>query len=487
MFCSQCGNKLEENAKFCSFCGAKVVNSVVSTNNSPQSTQPISQVVIAPASPPTENVEQKIIIGNFAFPNGVEIYTSIQKRLYKQIPTKIEGFASIYDTYDSISSFLEDGEEFGYSLIGEVFMSFSDLFAANGRYDITENTLLNHPLAQNVFAPFSSTVQAVENELNMINGNQLAADQDREARKNSRFRIIGGGFGITGALKGMAMAGAFNASTGLAYDISNSLSRLSSSLDAVNDRTDLFNKSKDFLVSSLRTSLQNVALVVSDILGVSVSFSPLKSDNILANINSNIIRGPAVKPALIEAIKAYPYNELSYKMYLHFFPEDSESVSKVANFFGVNIPITNKNKCLSANQAFQWKYLDEYKDTIRQCTDFYFTPDIPYDKLTNAVNRYGNVFNINRDDVLMLYDDTIFGNAKDGFMLLKDGIVAHSSIEDTLCYVKLKNILELVLKNKDELIANVYNRKEPMSIFISKGTNQLDTFVEMVNHIINAF
>lgn len=47
--------------------------------------------------------------------------------------------------------------------------------------------------------------------------------QLRELRKASRSRVVGGGFGISGALKGMALAGALNTASGIVHSGANAI------------------------------------------------------------------------------------------------------------------------------------------------------------------------------------------------------------------------------------------------------------------------
>lgn len=54
--------------------------------------------------------------------------------------------------------------------------------------------------------------------------------------------------------------------------------------------------------------------------------------------------------------------------------------------------------------------------------------DIPQKKIANVLASYAK--NINRDDIMILVDDTVFGGAKDGIILAKQGLFCHTSFED---------------------------------------------------------
>ena len=78
-----------------------------------------------------------------------------------------------------------------------------------------------------------------------------AEKEYREARKASRGRWRGGGFGLGGASKGAATAGSFNAVSGLGHDLVNSAGNLSSALDASNAKSDLYKSASTVLLNGL--------------------------------------------------------------------------------------------------------------------------------------------------------------------------------------------------------------------------------------------
>ena len=51
----------------------------------------------------------------------------------------------------------------------------------------------------------------------------------------------------------------------------------------------------------------------------------------------------------------------------------------------------------------------------------YVQPDIPDDKLTNALSDYAH--GVRKEDVVALYDATLFGSAKDGAVMTAERIV----------------------------------------------------------------
>lgn len=58
----------------------------------------------------------------------------------------------------------------------------------------------------------------------------------------------------------------------------------------------------------------------------------------------------------------------------------------------------------------------------------YVAPNIPYDKLTNAIEAYASY--LDPDDVLVLFDDTAFGGARDGMLITQDCVYSHDIFSD---------------------------------------------------------
>ena len=68
----------------------------------------------------------------------------------------------------------------------------------------------------------------------------------REFRKESRGRVVGGGFGLGGALKGMATAGTINAVTGMGHSVVNAVGNVSSSISASNSKRSIYKDDDTF-------------------------------------------------------------------------------------------------------------------------------------------------------------------------------------------------------------------------------------------------
>ena len=76
----------------------------------------------------------------------------------------------------------------------------------------------------------------------------------------------------------------------------------------------------------------------------------------------------------------------------------------------------------------------------------YRHPNIPPEKLANALKDYART--VDRDDVLALYDATIFGSAKDGALMTADRIVFQNTDLEPAQEMRYTDIVNVVSKKR---------------------------------------
>ena len=70
--------------------------------------------------------------------------------------------------------------------------------------------------------------------------------------------------------------------------------------------------------------------------------------------------------------------------------------------------------------------IDRYSISI-DCSSVYMYPDIPLKKSLPAIASYAHSITVS--DIILLYDDTALGGAKDGFIITKDRFFLKESLE----------------------------------------------------------
>jgi hypothetical protein len=85
--------------------------------------------------------------------------------------------------------------------------------------------------------------------------------------------------------------------------------------------------------------------------------------------------------------------------------------------------------------------------------NYYFWPNIPSDKLNNAIKKYAQ--DANPSDVLVLYDDTVLGSGEQGFMLTSDCLYVYDYQDEKIACFRRDQIHSIKFA-KDHLLINGY-------------------------------
>ena len=91
-----------------------------------------------------------------------------------------------------------------------------------------------------------------------VNIRQEEEEMYRQVRKESRGRVVGGGFGLGGAIKGMAQAGMMNAASGIAHSAFNAVGNVGSGIAASSDKAAIYKKYKEPLNTALMQDLYDI-------------------------------------------------------------------------------------------------------------------------------------------------------------------------------------------------------------------------------------
>lgn len=179
-----------------------------------------------------------------------------------------------------------------------------------------------------------------------IQGDVKSAKLARERAKENRGRFVGGGFGIAGAAKGIAMAGAANLATGAIYSAGNLIGNTVTKISANGQSNALYESQRT--TNKLYKALQQDFLVGVDVLEeilVSVHGRQMKNpfDNqclekakaIMKNIADGIIPKPEQKKLLVDAmLNNAPYYDEIYLFAYEQFGDDSSNLIEFAKLFG---------------------------------------------------------------------------------------------------------------------------------------------------------
>ena len=97
------------------------------------------------------------------------------------------------------------------------------------------------------------------------------------------------------------------------------------------------------------------------------------------------------------------------------------------------------------NRLEEFLKLPENYQKLAQCSQLFIKPNIPSKKLANALHSYvhlaliraGQTTSFQPEQIVLLFDDTVFGSAKDGFVLTENFIIVKAAFEDpSLIFLK---------------------------------------------------
>ncbi|NBH78851.1 hypothetical protein D3Z52_11835 [Clostridiaceae bacterium] len=179
--------------------------------------------------------------------------------------------------------------------------------------------------------------------------NEKEKDAYRSARRAGRGRWSGGGFGLSGAVKGAMTAGALNMVTGAGHMLFNGVAQIGSSLAASAKMNKIFqNKATAAMleegifrsVCSLHMALIDcLAQMETDTLAIEGAVSP-EDKEAAASIVKNIPQIRDIEQrrmAMIQAFQLDPYQEAWYRVALQAFGDQDGSLENAEKHFGMSV------------------------------------------------------------------------------------------------------------------------------------------------------
>lgn len=205
--------------------------------------------------------------------------------------------------------------------------SDKDLLSKFNQYNFISDEM------EELLKPFDEILQA-----------NASAQQYRELRKESRGRVIGGGFGFEGAVKGMAAAGAMNAAAGIGHSIFNSIGNALDNASAQDAMKALFKD--DNLIRKYTGIAYKAILVIQMIVLDLFEIKNLIASDGVTNDEDNALFENLKKGRIPEQerphiflnlIQKHPFDLLYYGWGRNNFPEYKDSLTEMG-YLMCNIP-----------------------------------------------------------------------------------------------------------------------------------------------------
>lgn len=181
--------------------------------------------------------------------------------------------------------------------------------------------------------------QELDERYTAIIDKQNAEEQYRANRKAMRAKWQGGGFGLSGAIKGAAQAGALNAVSGIGHSVINGAGNIVSSAEAAESKAKLFqsertrNQILNGIIKDVGRFYRNHMELINSYRAnyIRSSFDVERADTLFRNAKQY----PNKRAVLLkESFRLCPWNEALQEYIFMNCPEEREAIFDAAKRFG---------------------------------------------------------------------------------------------------------------------------------------------------------
>lgn len=288
-----------------------------------------------------------------------------------------------------------------------------DLLTGMGLYEYDEASVMEKIQEFPVFEQWSETFNNLTNEYAKITTEADLEKEYRKLRKASRGRMIGGGFGIGGAIKGMAVAGVVNATTGVLASVGNSIQNGFTDSKRNRELNKQFVGLADLLENELMVVLSNIGIIYMAILqeeGVMYFRYPSedqqsKYQSLFNNLKQDRIPEDDIPHVVNQLLEINPYDMELYEWLLEYYGDEDGELTRMAEYLHSDLSETKADLIsLDIVQEFNqissrydenpnlYKLLDdmtELQERIGEYYEFYgFEGNVPVEEeLNKAIDK----------------------------------------------------------------------------------------------------
>lgn len=277
---------------------------------------------------------------------------------YDSLATKCaDKYLATYKSYGDLDKFAEKGFQDGWKIVGEA------LFETNQKSAFNVDTFINQ-YGESCFSDWIEAFFEVNDQYMEIVLKATELDAYRTQRRLNRGRFIGGGFGIEGAIKGIATAEALNIASGAIHGTFNLISKGLKGIGNASKKSKIYNneKTKQTLWEGIYYSIFNMHYAICDILKIPLmNLNDIRSADALFD-NLSRISEKDILEHLTDVIILNPYKVEAYEYWIEVFGDEEEDVKRMAAFFGVNANLI-KTKLL--NKVYSSLDLSSEQSTIK--------------------------------------------------------------------------------------------------------------------------
>ena len=292
-----------------------------------------------------------------------DAYNTLRQQFVQEASSAAQEFGEKYDSYGNIDNVVEHAFDDGLGIIAEII----DRVVINGVlmnlkiYDIDARRFFEE-FYQDKYFLWGNAFDEVQDSYMAIRLEQKQLDEYRTMRRQTRSRWVGGGFGIGGALKGAAKAGAMNMASGALHGLFNAGAKAISMASESSQKSSLYKSraTKNTLVGGIWSSVYHIHYAVWEILErhngrMNVSCLTSGAEKKAEATVNNFARMPKkdVLAVLPQTLLLNPYNEELYKSLFSIFGDSDGGLQRTARYFGVDTSFIAEGKEALAGKIFE--------------------------------------------------------------------------------------------------------------------------------------
>lgn len=333
MFCYNCGKELNDDFNLCPYCGADI------TRYSDETADKAKEYIVEP------DVKFELLGRELFFSPRFLEYNTLRKRFFEKAESLEEEYIKFYKSrkHTFVGLFDEEIPEVVQKVTSAVRFGV-DVLMEYGIDDIDDTMLANMVVQSGNIKESLGYIYAKAGEIQRYAEN---LGDYRDIKKASRGHWEGGGFGVTGAVKGAIVAGAFNIGAGAFHGIGDTLTKASDKAKisgmkqelAIDPRvaTCLFDTVYDF--STKVFYCVEKLLIENDLIDeydFDEAAANARAKNYIARIASQASAENVEKAIdiLCDCIQQAPYSTILYVHLYNLFTGRKSDIHSAAKFFG---------------------------------------------------------------------------------------------------------------------------------------------------------
>ena len=245
-------------------------------------------------------------------------------------------FSQRYEAYGSIETVCAKSSDFCEDMLESLADEYIGTLVEKGIYGIDSNTFLKKyggVLMNSWYEDFDKIEEKYEN----IIANSQATDAHRTNRRKSRSKWSGGGFGLEGAVKGAATAGALNLASGAMHGAFNIVGKGFSLIGDSINKSSLYSNSKKPLCDAIIGAVYGFLACVCDY--ENLEMMPLDSDKATAYYNnlSQIANSKDIPDVVTNVLYYDVYLPEIYEYCLESYGDKNGELHRMAGIFRVDL------------------------------------------------------------------------------------------------------------------------------------------------------